>query len=70
MPYPAMKASAVSKKSSRPSAGNSSSIISNWRLWLFIGSPSSLSVNRRPIWFNTSRTSGLVREISEGGMTR
>src|SRR5262245_13280360 len=33
-------------------------------------SVSSSSVNRRPIWLSTSRTSGLVRLMSEGGTTR
>ena len=53
-PYPAMKASADLKKSSRPSAGNSSSI-SNSRCFLALGLSSSVS--RRPIWFRMSRTS-------------
>ncbi|KAG1538065.1 hypothetical protein G6F50_014734 [Rhizopus delemar] len=65
-----MKASAVSKKSSRPKAGNSSSISSNlWRRSM-PSLPSSDSVSRRPIWLRIRRMSGLVREMSEGGTTR
>ena len=70
MPYPAMNARLVSKKSRRPSAGNSSSIIKSWYLDLLLSAPSSLSVRRRPIWFRMRRTRGLVRLMSEGGMTR
>ena len=32
--------------------------------------PSSDSVRRRPIWLSSSRMSGLVRLMSEGGTTR
>jgi hypothetical protein len=31
---------------------------------------SSFSVRRRPIWLRIRRISGLVRLMSEGGMTR
>ncbi len=65
-----MKASAVSKKSSRPSAGNSSSISNSlWRRSM-PSEPSSDSVSRRPIWLRISRISGLVRLMSDGGTTR
>ena len=37
---------------------------------LFCGSPSSRSVRRRPIWLRIRRTRGLVRLMSDGGMTR
>ena len=64
-----MKASEVSKKSSRPSAGNSSSMSSS--RGLDAARPSgSVSVSRRAIWLRISRTSGRVREMSEGGTTR
>src|SRR3546814_4503034 len=57
-----MKANADSKKSSRPSAGNSSSI-SNSRCRPSLDFRSS--VRRRPIWLRTRRISGLVRLRSE-----
>ena len=62
-----MKASADSKKSRRPSAGNSSSI-SSTRCRRFVAFKSS--VRRRPIWLRIRRISGLVRLMSDGGTTR
>ena len=61
-----MKAKAESKKSSRPSAGNSSSMsrMRCRRLFAF-----NSSVRRRPIWLRIRRTSGFVRLMSEGGTT-
>jgi hypothetical protein len=65
-----MNASDDSKKSSRPSAGNSSSMSSNWRFDVLPLAASSVSVRRRAIWLRMSRTRGLVREMSEGGTTK
>ena len=63
-----MKASALSKKSSRPSAGK---FVEHQSERDGGGAcPFKSSVRRRPIWFNTSRISGLVREMSEGGTTK
>jgi Flp pilus assembly CpaF family ATPase len=58
---------ADSKKSRRPSAGNSSSIR---RTFCRRASGFSSSVRRRPIWLSSRRISGLVRLMSEGGTTR
>jgi hypothetical protein len=58
-----------SKKSRRPSAGDSSSISGSRRLDAVL-SDGNVSVRRRAIWLRIRRTSGLVREMSEGGTTR
>ena len=65
-PYPAMKASADSKKSRRPNG----ELIEHEQQPVPPAPAWSSSVSRRPIWFNTSRTSGLVRLMSDGGTTR
>lgn len=57
----------VSKKSRRPNAGNSSSIIGSWCRRAVAPGCSSRSVMRPPIWLSTRRTSGLVRPMFEGG---
>jgi hypothetical protein len=63
-----MNASDVSKKSRRPSAGNSSSMRRRPRPEA--SRSGRVSVSRRAIWLRIRRTSGRVREMSDGGTTR